>query len=130
MYTSYEESDDSLLILLMYKTPAGRTLRKKWTNDWRVIPNLESWLHFFKTNERNLKNELFYDIDYHQAGHIFERVKLLYPSDKSVIMAKQQIFGDNMLTHYKVFKETLSFGLKPPSNVKNKFSELWAVLPN
>ena len=39
-------------------------LRQKWSADWKVMPNIENWIYFFKNNENNLKNEIYYDIDY------------------------------------------------------------------
>ena len=53
-----------LKINLYYKNPQGRMLRQKWSAEWKVLPNLENWINFFKNNENNMKNENFYDIDY------------------------------------------------------------------
>ena len=47
-----------------YKNPPGRILRRKWSTDWKVLPNLENWINFFKLLENNLRNDFFYDIDY------------------------------------------------------------------
>jgi hypothetical protein len=53
MITKYNEKDDSLLVALYYKNPPGRTLRKKWSSEWKVLPNLENWINFFKNSEIN-----------------------------------------------------------------------------
>lgn len=49
---------------MYYKNPPGRVLRNKWSAEWKVMPNIENWINFFKNNENNLRNEIFYDIDY------------------------------------------------------------------
>jgi len=61
-------------------------MRQKWSADWKLLPNLENWITFFKNNENNLKNEFYYDIDYELIGNFHEYTKLLFPSDDSVIV--------------------------------------------
>jgi len=39
-------------------------MKQKWSADWKVLPNLENWINFFKTNENNLNNTFYYDLDY------------------------------------------------------------------
>ena len=39
----------------------------------------------------NLNSEHFYDLDYQYFGNIHERVKCMYPNDKSVILCQQFI---------------------------------------
>lgn len=42
--TRYNDKDDNLYMILYNKIPQGRVLRKKWTNEWRNLPNLENWI--------------------------------------------------------------------------------------
>jgi hypothetical protein len=83
--SKYNDKDDNLYLAYYFKNPPGRILRKKWSTDWKVLPNLENWINYFKNNENNLKNETYYDIDYELIGDLHDRVKYMYPSDNSVI---------------------------------------------
>ena len=84
--TKYNEKDDNLYVAMYFKNPPGRILRKKWSTEWRVLPNLENWINYFKNNEANFKNEFYYDIDYENIGNLHERTKLLFPTDNSIIL--------------------------------------------
>lgn len=85
--SKYNDRDDSLQLMLYYKNPPGRILRRKWSTEWKVLPNLENWINFFKLLENNLRNDFFYDIDYQTIGNLHERAKILYPTDNSLILA-------------------------------------------
>jgi hypothetical protein len=37
VFVKYNENDDNLYVILYFKNPSGRILRKKWTSDWKVI---------------------------------------------------------------------------------------------
>jgi hypothetical protein len=56
--------------MLVYKNNARRINKKSWESNWKVIPNYESWLKYFKNNENNLNNSHYYDIDYEKIGSI------------------------------------------------------------
>lgn len=56
--------------MLAYRNNARRMSKKNWESNWKVIPNYEYWLKYFKNNENNLTNTHFYDIDYEQIGNI------------------------------------------------------------
>ena len=100
-----------MLLALYFRNPPGRLLRKKWSAEWRVLPNLENWINFFKANDTNLKNELYYDIDYQQIGNFHERSKIMFPTDNSLILATKYTIGDKENLRYKVVKEGVVFGL-------------------
>ncbi len=51
--TKYDEDTDSLLLISFYRNPKGRVLRKLWSNPWKVLPNIENWIKFFKNNKIN-----------------------------------------------------------------------------
>lgn len=84
--SKYNAKDDNLYVGMYFKNPPGRIFRKKWNAEWKVLPNLENWINFFKNNENNYKNEVYYDIDYEIIGNFHERVKYLYPSDDNSIV--------------------------------------------
>ena len=62
--SKYNETDDNVYLSFYYKNPHGRQMKQKWSADWKVLPNLENWINFFKTNENNLNNTFYYDLDY------------------------------------------------------------------
>lgn len=49
--------------------------KRSWESNWKVVPNYEYWLKYFKNNEANLANTQFYDIDYEKIGNIEETVR-------------------------------------------------------
>ena len=55
---------------MVYRNNGRRVARKNWESSWKVIPNYESWLNYFKNNEGNLNNNTFYDLDYEKIGNI------------------------------------------------------------
>jgi len=127
----YDEEDDALLLSLYFRNPPGRILRKKWTCPWRVIPNLENWINFFKESEKNFYNEFYYNIDYNLVENLHEKTKLMYPNDSSVILCTQFKSGDENMNHYRVLKENLIFGIRKSTNsFAREFSELWANFEN
>ena len=109
--TRYNERDDNLMLITYFKNPPGRVLRRKWSAEWRVLPNLESWINYFKPNENNLKNEFYYDIDYQNIGNFHERTKVMYPTDNSLIMATRYQVGEVERLRYKIVKEGVVFGM-------------------
>ncbi len=68
--TRYNEDNDRLYLVLMYKNNQRRAHNKLWESAWKVLPNYESWLKYFKENDANLNSQSFYDIDYEKIGHI------------------------------------------------------------
>ncbi len=97
---------------MYFKTPPGHFYRKKWAADWKVVPNLENWINFFKNNDSNLKNDFYYDIDYESVGNLHERTKYCYPNDNSIMICTKYQVGENFFNRYKVIKEGLIFGIK------------------
>lgn len=90
----YNEKDDNLFVLLYFKNPPGRIFRKKWSAEWRVLPNLENWINYFKNNDQNMKNEFYYNIDYENIGNLHERIKYMFPTDNSVMIGQKLLVGD------------------------------------
>lgn len=126
----YNDRDDNLFLMIYYKNPPGRIFRKKWTSEWRVLPNLENWILYFKTNENNIKNEIFYDLDYEAIGNITERKKFMFPNDSGVIICTKYKVNDEIAIRYKVVKENMVFGIKPSLTLGFEFSEMWCLFNN
>lgn len=126
LQTKYNEQNDSLYVIMYYKNPPGRVFRKKWTSEWRVLPNLESFILYFKNNENNFKNEIFYDLDCEQIGNIYQRTKYLYPTDNGIIICTKYQISDQLFIRYKVLKENYIFGIRQ----SGLSSELWAHFDN
>lgn len=129
-YTQYNDKEDSLLLGVYYKNPPGRVIRKKWTNPWKVLPNIENWILYFKENENNNANSLFYNLDYRLVENLHEVIKFMYPNDLSVIMCSQFKVGEHGHNFYRILKENFVFGIRKSVKADNPNSELWAVLEN
>ena len=126
----YNERDDNLYLMVYYRNPPGRIFRKKWTAEWRVLPNLENFILYFKNNENNMKNEIFYDLDYEMIGNIYERKKFLFPNDSGVIICTKYKINDEIAIRYKVFKENMVFGIRPSLSLGAQFCEIWCLFNN
>lgn len=70
LFTKYNEDHDKLYVFLLYKNNARRVSKKNWEGSWKVLPNNQLWLEYFKNNEQNLNNTHYYDIDYEKIGPI------------------------------------------------------------
>ena len=64
LVSRYNEQNDSLYLALVYKNPIRRVHKKNWEANWKVLPNFENWLNYFKSNDANLANATYFDIDY------------------------------------------------------------------
>ncbi|EGR34511.1 hypothetical protein IMG5_009200 [Ichthyophthirius multifiliis] len=127
VYTKYNEEYDNLYIIIYFKNPPGRILRKKWRTEWRVIPNIENWINNFKSNPKNMQNNFFYDIDSEKIGNIYESIKYMYPNDNSVILGDKYQVGNNMYYRYKIIKENVVFGINETNEGQAQF---WAYFEN
>lgn len=76
---------------LLYKNGPRRYSKKYWENNWKVLPNFESWLKYFKENETNMQNPLYYDIDYELIGNIQEECAVYSTKEGGAILHKKQI---------------------------------------
>ena len=61
--------------------------------EWRVLPNLENWLGYFKNSENNLKNDVFYKLDYEKFGNINQCVTSLFPTDGNIFTIYRNILS-------------------------------------
>ncbi|EGR30654.1 hypothetical protein IMG5_126590 [Ichthyophthirius multifiliis] len=127
MVTKYNSREDNLFIVLYFKNPPGRVFRKKWNAEWQVMPNLENWIQFFKNNEVNYKNEVYYNIDYEVIGNLHERIKYMFPGDNSVIYGNKFQVGDKIFYRYKIIKENVVFGIRENRMQQCNF---WAQFEN
>lgn len=105
-------------------------MRQKWSADWKLLPNLENWITFFKNNENNLKNEFYYDIDYELVGNFHEYTKLLFPSDDSVIVGTKYQVGDIFNYRYKILKEGVVLGIKEEGDQDVAAAQFYAHFDN
>jgi hypothetical protein len=125
--TEYIERTDSLLLVVLFRTPPGRIIRKSWKSPWKVCPNFAQYLSTFEKTEA----ENFYSIDPKLVGSIKERVKIMYPADNSVIKmieyhisSKRQEFSESPWSpRYRpiVYKDNWYFGVRNTGK-----SEFWA----
>ena len=60
-----------------------------WESQWKVLPNYESWLKYFKENESNSNSQSFYDIDYEKIGHINDKVRAFSIPDGGILINKK-----------------------------------------
>jgi hypothetical protein len=93
--------------MLSYKNNPRRVSKKLWESSWKVIPNYESWLKYFKNNENNLSNTQFFDIDYEKIGNIEENTRsftLRNGTDGAVVITKDCTASN--------IKQSLLYGLK------------------
>jgi hypothetical protein len=70
LIAKYSEEEDKLYLVMGYKNNQRRTNTKNWEAGWKVLPNYEAWLKYFRDNDQNMNNQSFYDIDYELIGHI------------------------------------------------------------
>lgn len=52
----YSEEEDKLYLVLGYKSNQRRANVKSWEAGWKVLPNYEAWLKYFRDNEQNMNN--------------------------------------------------------------------------
>ena len=100
--------------MLAYKNNARRMSKKGWESSWKVVPNYEYWLKYFKNNDSNLSNTHFYDLDYEKIGNIEEvsRSYTLKNSGGGAVVVSKEISAGNKQQHllYSI-KHKLIFGV-------------------
>lgn len=83
--------------MFVYRNNGRRVSKKVWQSSWKVLPNYEYWLKYFKNNDGNLSNNQFYDLDYEKIGNI-EEVSRAYTlkngTDGAVIVDKECSAGN------------------------------------
>lgn len=91
--TFYNDKDDNLYLAFSCGVSPARFSKQRFIPEWRVLPNLENWLAFFKNSEANLRNEVFYDLDYEDFGNINQIVLSLFPSDGNIVTVYKNILS-------------------------------------
>jgi hypothetical protein len=101
--------------MLVYKNNPRRVNRKLWESNWKVIPNYESWLKYFKNNENNLNNLQFFDIDYEKIGNIEENTRcfsLVNGASGAVIINKDCTISNTKQSLLYAIKKNFLFGVQ------------------
>lgn len=91
-----------------------RIARKKYEGNWKVMPNYESWIKYFKNSENNLANTEYYDIDYEKIGNIEEAVSVYtVPAGASgvVVISKKCKVGNKVQPLLYCVEGDHTFGL-------------------
>jgi len=112
LITKYNEDEDSIYLIQYFNNPPGRVFRTKWAAEKRAMPNLQNWIRFFKSSDKNLRSKDFLDIDDTLIGDLHERIKYIYPTDNSVILGQKYLLGDKYFPCFKVLKQGVVFGIK------------------
>lgn len=114
LFTKYDENNDKLYVMLVYRNNARRVSRRLWESNWKVLPNYESYLAYFKGNDANLTNTSFFDIDYEKVGNIEEntRAHTLQTSPDGAILINKDCTVSNRTQHllYAIKKDFI-FGV-------------------
>lgn len=107
--TAYYAQEDALLLAIYNRTPHNRVIKRQWTAPYNVVPDFSNWLQHFPADY--VPTSALLDIDDLKVGLLREKLKLLLPSDSSVInVSKWEVAGQ---THSKVSvnKDNYTFGL-------------------
>lgn len=110
----------------MYKNNQRRVHQKLWESQWKVLPNYESWLKYFRENDANLNTQSFYDIDYEKIGHINDQVSAFSVPDGGVMIVKKSTIANATNEFLYGIKNHHLFGLSGKTffseNNKNRVS--------
>lgn len=101
--------------MLAYKNNPRRVSKRAWESNWKVLPNYESWLKYFKTNEANLANTQFFDIDYEKIGSIEENTRcftLPHGLTGAVIVNKDCTVSNTKQSLLYAMKDNFLFGVQ------------------
>mmetsp|Transcript_30766 Transcript_30766/g.30250 ORF Transcript_30766/g.30250 Transcript_30766/m.30250 type:complete len:198 (+) Transcript_30766:731-1324(+) len=110
--TKYYDKEDSLLLGLYFKTPAGRLLRKQWTNEQKVFPEFTDWNKYIKKEGLPLDPSKMLEISGDRVGFIRKNIKFAFPSDNSVIRVDKMQIGGKRLGNSSIIKDNLTFGVR------------------
>lgn len=111
LISRYNAKDDCLYVGLLHRKPPGGLLQKKWVADWRVLPNFENWMNYFRNNDNNLKATDFYDIDYEKLSNLNESNRVVYPEDNSMIVVERRSIGGTVSANVRITKNKLTMGV-------------------
>lgn len=101
--------------MLLYKNNPRRVSRRVWESSWKVLPNFESWLNFFKNNEANLANTQYFDIDYERIGNLQENSKVftLKNGEDAVVVVSKECTASNLSQSLLyAIKDNFLFGIQ------------------
>lgn len=113
MVCDYNKTEDVLYVGFYFKNPPGLVLNKRWENENNVIPNFQTWMEDFLPNE-GLMNSSYLDITTTDVGEIFEKRKMLYPEDGSIIDVKKYYIKDQLRSRVVIYKNNWAIGIKEP----------------
>ena len=113
MVFDYNKTDDVLYVGFYFKNPPGLVLNKRWENDKNIIPNFQTWLEDFLPNEKLMEGE-YVDLTTDDVGEIYEKRKMLYPEDGSIIDVKKYYIKDQLRTRVLIYKNSWAIGIKEP----------------
>lgn len=113
LIAKYSEEEDKLYLVLGYKNNQRRTNTKNWEAGWKVLPNYEAWLKYFRDNDQNMNNQSFYDIDYELIGHINDQVHAFSIPDGGILISKQSTIANSTNSFLYAIKNHHLFGLSP-----------------
>lgn len=106
---------------VFYKNPDNRKNFRRWTGDWKTLPNFDNWVNYIKSNETNYKNSVFYNIDDIKLGRIVESTKETSPEDGSIIIQRVQEACESKKVDLKIIRNEKVFGIKE----KGEGLEFW-----
>lgn len=113
MISRYNKTDDTLYVGFYFKNPPGLVLHKRWDNELNVIPNFQTWIEDFQHNDELLKRD-YIDLNTDDVGEIYEKRKMLYPEDGSIIDVKKYYIRDQLRSRVLVKKGNWCIGIKEP----------------
>ena len=105
--THYDEDYDRLYLIVVFKNPPGRILRRQWFYEDKIVPNLQ---YFYKMKEVSDK-KTYYDEDCLKLGNISEKTKYLYPNDLSLIIQRKLQYGETQINSNVFFNTSHTMGI-------------------
>ena len=116
LLTKYDEASDQLYLMFVYKNNPRRVSSKEWQSSWKVVPAYEAWLQHFKSNDNNLNNYHYYDIDPEKIGNIRENCNcfsLVNGDNGAVLIRKDYTVANRPASLLYGLKNGLLFGANP-----------------
>jgi hypothetical protein len=124
--THYDPDTDALLLALYYETPDSLNRTTNTRVGCRVRPTFASWL------QEVPEEAYFLDVDPNRVGDLDEKIRCVFPPDKSVLKFIEYNVGGNCLddnlnvqakTRNYVLKDETVYGFHPDG-------AFWVVFPD